>query len=91
MTDAAVIQVMTQMLWVSAKISAPILIASLVVGLVVSIIQSATQVQEFTLTFVPKLIVVAGVIVVSGNWVMAEIVSFTEGLFDLIPMLIGKG
>jgi flagellar biosynthetic protein FliQ len=81
---------MTQMLWVSAKISAPILIASLVVGLVVSILQSATQVQEFTLTFVPKLVVVAIVIIVSGNWVMAEIVGFTKGLFDLIPTLIGK-
>jgi flagellar biosynthetic protein FliQ len=89
MTDANVIQIMTQMLWITAKISAPILIATLAVGLVVSILQSATQVQEVTLTFVPKLIVVAVVVLVSGNWMMEQIKQFTVQMFDLIPQLLG--
>ena len=89
MSDTSVIQIMTQMLWITAKISAPILIATLAVGLVVSILQSATQVQEVTLTFVPKLIVVAVVVLVSGNWMMEQITQFTVQMFDLIPQLLG--
>ncbi len=59
------------------------------VGLFVSILQSATQIQEVTLTFVPKLIVVAVVMLVAGNWMMEQIKQFTVQMFDLIPQLIG--
>jgi flagellar biosynthetic protein FliQ len=89
MTDTNVIQIMTQMLLITAKISAPILISTLMVGLFVSILQSATQIQEVTLTFVPKLIVVAVVMLVAGNWMMEQIKQFTVQMFDLIPQLIG--
>jgi flagellar biosynthetic protein FliQ len=73
---------------VAAKISAPILLVTLALGLGVSLVQSVTQVQEHTLTFVPKLAGVALVILVAGNWMLAELMGFTTHLFDLIPDLI---
>jgi flagellar biosynthetic protein FliQ len=86
--DTSVIEIATQTLLVAAKISAPILLVTLVLGLGVSLVQSVTQVQEHTLTFVPKLAGVALVILVSGNWMLAELMGFTTHLFDLIPDLI---
>ncbi len=88
MNDSAVINIAVQTLIISAKICGPILLVSLAIGLGVSIIQAATQIQEFTLTFVPKLVGVAIVIVVSGNWMLAQLVAFTKDLFALIPSLI---
>lgn len=88
MNDTNVIEIATQTLIVAAKISAPILIVTLAVGLGVSLLQSITQVQEHTLTFVPKLAGVAVVIIVSGNWMLAELMGFTTYLFDQIPDLI---
>jgi flagellar biosynthetic protein FliQ len=86
--DTNVIEIATQTLLVAAKISAPILIVTLALGLGVSLVQSVTQVQEHTLTFVPKLGGVALVIVVAGNWMLSELMGFTTHLFDLIPDLI---
>ena len=88
MNDTNVIEIATETLLVAAKLSAPILLVTLALGFGVSLVQSVTQVQEFTLTFVPKLIGVAAVILLSGNWMLAELVSFTTELFDLIPELI---
>jgi flagellar biosynthetic protein FliQ len=86
--DTSVIEIATQTLLVAAKISAPILLVTLALGLGVSLVQSVTQVQEHTLTFVPKLAGVALVILVAGNWMLAELMGFTTHLFDLIPDLI---
>ena len=91
MTDTAVIEIAVQMMVVVAKVSAPILITSLGVGLAISLFQSVTQIQEVTLTFVPKLAAVALVIVVSGHWMLNEVVGFTHQLFDMIPRLISGG
>ena len=88
MNETSVIEIATQTLLVAAKISAPILIVTLALGLGVSLVQSVTQVQEHTLTFVPKLAGVALTIVVAGNWMLAELMGFTTHLFDLIPELI---
>ena len=88
MNDTSVIEIATQTLLVAAKISAPILLVTLALGLGVSLVQSVTQVQEHTLTFVPKLAGVALVILVAGNWMLAELMGFTTHLFDLIPDLI---
>lgn len=88
MNDANVLEIATQTLMVAAKISAPILIVTLAVGLGVSLVQSVTQVQEHTLTFVPKLAGVAIVILVAGNWMLAELMGFTTRLFEQIPDLI---
>lgn len=88
MTDSNIIDIAIQTLLITAKLASPILVVTLVVGFGISLVQSVTQVQEMTLTFVPKLIGVAVVVMVSGNWMMAEILSFTRQLFDLIPALL---
>src|SRR4051794_10183384 len=90
MTDTAVIEIALKMMIVTAKVSAPILITSLAIGLAISLFQSVTQIQEVTLTFVPKLAAVALVIVVSGHWMLSEVVGFTHQLFDMIPRLIAS-
>lgn len=88
MTDTAVLEIATQTLIVTAKLAAPILVVTLAIGVAVSLVQSVTQVQEFTLTFVPKLLGVALVLVVGGNWMLHELVAFTRSLFDTIPALL---
>ena len=88
MTDASVIDIAVRTMIVSAKLSAPILIVSLAIGVGVSLLQAMTQVQEFTLTFVPKLVGVALVIAVGGNWMLAELTGFTRELFELLPQLL---
>ena len=90
MTDTTVIEIAMRMMTVTAKVAAPILITSLVIGLAISLFQSVTQIQEVTLTFVPKLAGVALVIVVSGHWMLGQLISFTHQLFDLIPRLISS-
>jgi flagellar biosynthesis protein FliQ len=88
MNDAGVTEIAIQAIMVSAKLAAPILIVTLGVGLAVSLLQSITQVQEMTLTFVPKLIGVGLVLALGGTWMLAELVSFTEHLFDMLPDLL---
>jgi flagellar biosynthetic protein FliQ len=69
-------------------LAAPILIASLVVGLIISIFQATTQIQEQTLTFVPKLIIVAVVGIVLGNWMLHTMMEFTVRIFELIANVV---
>jgi len=88
MNDQAVIHIAVMTMIVSAKVAGPILVMSLAIGLGVSILQSITQIQEVTLTFVPKLVGVALVIVLTGNWMLNQLVGFTRELFQLIPGLI---
>ena len=90
MTDTAVIEIALHMMLVTAKVSAPILLTSLGIGLGISLFQSVTQIQEVTLTFVPKLAAVAVVIVISGHWMLKQIVGFTNELFAMIPHLIAS-
>ena len=73
-----------RILWVTALVAAPVLIASLAVGLVVGVIQAATSVNEQTLTFVPKLAVVALVLVLFGASMMALLTDFAESIFTAI-------
>jgi flagellar biosynthetic protein FliQ len=89
-TDQSVIHIATITMIVSAKVAGPILLISLALGLGISLLQSVTQIQEVTLTFVPKLAGVALVIVLAGNWMLNTLVEFTRQLFDLIPSLIGS-
>lgn len=71
----------------AAKVSAPILITVLVLGLVISIFQATTQIQEQTLTFVPKLIATAVVGILLGSWMLQTIMSFTTRIFDIISKI----
>lgn len=75
-------QLLEQTLLTAAKIAAPILIAALVVGVIISILQVATQVQEATLTFVPKLVVVVLLLLLMGAWMMATLVAFARHMIQ---------
>lgn len=88
MSDQTVIHLAVMTMVVAAKVSGPILLTSLAVGLGISLIQSVTQIQEVTLSFVPKLAAVALVIVLVGNWMLGQLTSFTREMFQLIPTLI---
>jgi flagellar biosynthetic protein FliQ len=68
-----------------------VLITALAVGFGISLLQSITQIQEVTLSFVPKAAAVAVVLLVSGHWMISEMVSFTHALFEKIPSLLGGG
>ncbi len=88
MTDSSVTEIAVQSILLATKLAAPILIVTLAIGLGIGLIQSATQIQEQTLTFVPKLIGVALVIVLTGNWMLAQMIGFVNHLFDMIPGLL---
>ena len=89
MDPNAVIDIGVQGLMVAAKVAAPVLITSLVVGFAISLVQSITQIQEVTLSFVPKAIAVAIALAVCGHWMIQEMVSFTHRMFASIPGLLG--
>jgi flagellar biosynthetic protein FliQ len=87
----AVLDIGLQSLIVAGKLAAPILITALVVGFAISLLQSITQIQEVTLAFVPKAVAVSLALWISGQWMITEIVTFTEQLFDKLPSLLGGG
>ena len=87
MTEQYIVYLFREAFYTTLLISAPVLILSLIVGLIISVFQAATSIQEFTLTFVPKLIVVAIVIVLTLPWMMDVMISFTVNLFNQIPSL----
>ncbi|MEO7123071.1 MAG: flagellar biosynthetic protein FliQ [Lacisediminihabitans sp.] len=89
MNSNAVLDIAMQGIIVAAKLAAPILITALVVGFAISLLQSITQIQEVTLSFVPKAVAVGIALIVCGNWMIAEMVTFTQGLFASIPTLLG--
>ena len=86
--DTNVVEIAVQTMIICAKLCAPILVISLAIGLLVSLFQSVTQIQEITLTFVPKLIGVGLVLMLSGHWMLGELIGFTNHLFDMVPRLL---
>ncbi len=89
MNSEMVLSLVQQTLWITMLISAPLLLASLVMGLIVSIFQAATQINEMTLSFIPKLLAVFVAGVMAGPWMVSTFVDFTRRLFEDIPGLIG--
>ena len=89
MTPETVLDVGRDALWVIALLSAPLLLSALAVGLLVGMIQAATQIQEMTLTFIPKLIVLALALLICGSWMLGVLTDFTITLIQSIPELIG--
>ncbi len=85
----SVVSVGRQAMEVTILLAAPILLSSLAVGLVVAMFQAATQINEMTLSFVPKLMIVAVVMMAAGPWMLRQITGFTERLVENIPFLIG--
>ena len=90
MDDVAVLQVVVQAMTVAAKISAPILLTSLCVGFVISLFQSVTQIQEATLAFVPKLLVVGGVLAIMGPFMLGTLSDYTRTLMDQMVAVGGR-
>ncbi len=89
MTPEMVLDVGRDALWVIALIASPLLLSALGVGLLVGMIQAATQIQEMTLTFIPKLIVLALALLIAGPWMLGVLTDFTINLIQSIPELIG--
>lgn len=89
MDVTAVMDIGLSAMILAAKLAAPILITALVVGFAISLFQSMTQIQEMTLAFVPKAIAVAIALLVAGQWMIAETITFTVELFAKIPALTG--
>ena len=89
MTPEVVMELGQQTLMMVALLAGPLLIAALAVGLVIGIFQAATQIQEMTLSFIPKLAALAIALVIGGPWMLRTIVEFTTELFMQIPALVG--
>ena len=89
MTDADILDIAIDTMFVALKLSAPILLTALVLGFAISLFQAMTQIQEFTLAFVPKVVGVGVALIISGNWMLHTLIDFTQDLFDRIPTLLG--
>jgi flagellar biosynthetic protein FliQ len=89
MTPETVMTVTQRALEVTLMLAAPLLLVALIVGLIVGVFQAATQINESTLSFIPKLIAIAAAIVIAGPWMLKVLVSYTRELFMNIPNLIG--
>jgi flagellar biosynthetic protein FliQ len=89
MTPESVIIIGQQALVVTAMLSAPLLLAALAAGLIIGMFQAATQINEVTLSFIPKLLVLAAALYIGGGWMLKVIVGYSEQLIRSIPSLIG--
>lgn len=84
MTETQVMEIVREAMLVTLKVAGPILVASMAVGLVISVLQAATQIHEQTVSFVPKLVAIAAVMVALGPWIMQTMGDFTTYIFSLI-------
>jgi flagellar biosynthetic protein FliQ len=89
MTPDSVVAIIRQAIEVAMLAAGPLLLASLLTGLLVSIFQAATQINEMTLTFIPKLVIMFLVLVLMGPWTLQILVDYVVRLFNSIPGLIG--
>ena len=90
MSDAVVINVATQAIFLVLICSGPILITAMVVGFVIALLQTITSIQEQTLTFVPKTLLVFGVIIALGPWLLSTMVGYLSNLWLGIPDMLGR-
>jgi flagellar biosynthesis protein FliQ len=89
MDQDVVVSLATDAMGIALKIALPLLLVGLVVGLIVSIVQAVTQIQEQTLSFIPKILAMAAVLVVGGPWMLNQILGYTAELWMRIPELVG--
>ncbi len=88
MTPETVTTIGQQALWTTMLIAAPLLLSALAVGLLVGIFQAATQINEMTMSFITKLLVLVMALVIAGPWMLGVIVNYTHSIFEQIPTLI---
>jgi flagellar biosynthesis protein FliQ len=86
-----VINLAMQAMQVAFKIAIPLLLVGLVIGLAISVFQAVTQIQEQTLTFIPKIVGMGLVLVIAGPWMLSEVVTYTAQLYGSIPELVAGG
>jgi flagellar biosynthetic protein FliQ len=89
MTPESIVSIGQQALIVTAMLSAPLLLSALAAGLLIGMFQAATQINEVTLSFIPKLLVLAAALYLGGSWMLKVLVGYSEQLFASIPALIG--
>ena len=89
MNTDTVTHLSTQAMMLTLKVSAPFLLAGLAVGLLISIFQAATNIQEQTLSFIPKIVVTGVVVTIGGPWMLDQLLAYTRALFTSIPSLVG--
>lgn len=90
MDSGRALSLLDAMLWTSITVCGPILVAILLVGLVISILQVTTQLQEMTLSYVPKMLMTAALLILLGPWMMARLTQFAISLYTGIPALAGS-
>ena len=89
MDQDVVITLVSGALQLALKVALPLLAAGLIVGLLVSIFQAVTQIQEQTLSFIPKVLAVVGIVVVMGPWMLDQLITYTDQLWASIPKFVG--
>lgn len=89
MTPETIMSMGNQAIQVSLVLAAPLLLVALVVGLIISIFQAATQINEATLSFIPKLLAVFATLVIAGPWMLNQMLDYIRSLFMSIPQLVG--
>jgi flagellar biosynthetic protein FliQ len=89
MTPESVLTVISNSLTITTMLAAPLLLSALATGVLIGVLQAATQINEMTLTFIPKLMTLVVMLIVSGPWMLQLIMRYTIGLFNEIPSLIG--
>lgn len=90
MNQDTVVNLASQAMSLALKVAGPLLLVGLVVGLLVSIFQAVTQIQEQSLTLIPKIVGIAVVVVLLGPWMLGQLVSYTTNLYTEIPTLVGS-
>ena len=88
MTSEATLTLLNNALWITVIISAPILLSVLVIGVFVGMLQAATQINEMTLSFIPKLIVLFLVLLIAGPWMLSTLLNYVTNLITNIPYLL---
>jgi flagellar biosynthetic protein FliQ len=89
MNPETVMTIGTRALEITLLLSAPMLVVALVTGLLIGVFQAATQINEMTLSFIPKLVAMAATLTLAGPWMLKLIVNYTRELFQSIPGLVG--
>jgi flagellar biosynthetic protein FliQ len=87
MDSSAVVDLARQALWMTMLISGPLLVVGLLVGLVIGIFQAATSINEQTLSFIPKILLMGLTLAITGGWMINTMVDYTKGIFIRIPSL----
>lgn len=87
MDEQWILDLSSKTIWISIKVAAPALVATLLMGLIVSVLQAATQINEQTLSFIPKVLAMTAALVFFGPWILQVIMNFTTELFQTIPQI----